>query len=212
MSLTLYFLRHGETTYSKAGAYCGEVDAELTPEGVRMAKAFAEAYRLVAWTAVYVSPMRRTVATAQPLCDALGVKMELRPGLEEMRYGKWEDKTAEFVKEHYWDDYIHWLTEPAWNPPTGGETSVEIASRASLVIAEIQQRYPTGNVLVVSHKATIRIVLCDLLGIDLGRYRDRIDMPAGSVTVVKFDLHGPLLQELGNRAYMTEDLRSRPGT
>lgn len=212
MSLTLYFLRHGETTYSKAGAYCGEVDPELTPDGVRMAKAFAEAYRLVAWTAVYVSPMRRTVATAQPLCDALGVKMELRPGLEEIHYGRWEDKTVEFVKEHYWDDYIHWLAEPAWNPPTGGETAVEIASRASLVITEIQQRYPTGNVLVVSHKATIRIVLCDLLGIDLGRYRDRIDMPAGSVTVVKFDLHGPLLQELGNRAYMTEDLRSRPGT
>ncbi len=212
MSLKLYFLRHGETTYSKTGAYCGEVDAELTPEGVRMAKAFADAYRLVAWTAVYVSPMKRTIATAQPLCDVLGCKMELRPGLEEMHYGKWEDKTVEFVKEHYWDDYIHWLTEPAWNPPTGGETSVEIASRASLVIAEIQQKYPTGNVLVVSHKATIRIVLCDLLGIDLGRYRDRIDIPAGSVTVLKFDLHGPLLQELGNRAYMSEDLRSRPGT
>ena len=212
MSLKLYFLRHGETTYSKTGAYCGEVDAELTPDGVRMAKAFADAYRLVAWTAVYVSPMKRTIATAQPLCDVLGVKMELRPGLEEMHYGKWEDKTVEFVKEHYWDDYIHWLTEPAWNPPTGGETSVEIASRASLVIAEIQHKYTTGNVLVVSHKATIRIVLCDLLGIDLGRYRDRIDIPAGSVTVVKFDLHGPLLQELGNRAYMSEDLRSRPGT
>ena len=212
MSLKLYFLRHGETTYSKTGAYCGEVDAELTPDGVRMAKAFADAYRLVAWTAVYVSPMKRTIATAQPLCDVLGVKMELRPGLEEMHYGKWEDKTVEFVKEHYWDDYIHWLTEPAWNPPTGGETSVEIASRASLVIAEIQHKYTTGNVLVVSHKATIRIVLCDLLGIDLGRYRDRIDIPAGSVTVLKFDLHGPLLQELGNRAYMSEDLRSRPGT
>jgi broad specificity phosphatase PhoE len=212
VSLTLYFLRHGETAYSKTGAYCGEVDAELTPDGVRMAKAFAEVYRLVPWTAAYVSPMKRTIATAQPLCDALGFKMELRPGLEEMRYGKWEDKTVEFVKEHYWDDYIHWLAEPAWNPPTGGETSVEIASRASLVITEIQQRYPTGKVLVVSHKATIRIVLCDLLGIDLGRYRDRIDIPAGSVTVVKFDLHGPLLQELGNRAYMSEDLRSRPGT
>ena len=188
------------------------MDAELTPDGVCMAKAFADAYRLVAWTAVYVSPMKRTIATAQPLCDALGLKMELRPGLEEIHYGKWEDKTVDFVKEHYWDDYIHWLAEPAWNPPTGGETSVEIAGRASLVIAEIQQKYTTGNVLVVSHKATIRIVLCDLLGIDLGRYRDRIDMPAGSVTVVKFDLHGPLLQELGNRAYMSDDLRTRPGT
>jgi broad specificity phosphatase PhoE len=212
VSLKLYFLRHGETAYSKTGSYCGEVDAELTAEGVRMANAFADVYRLMAWTAVYVSPMKRTVATAQPLCDALGCQMELRPGLAEMHYGKWEDRTAEYVKEHFWDDYIHWLTEPAWNPPTGGETSVEIASRASLVIAEIQQKYTTGNVLVVSHKATIRIVLCDLLGIDLGRYRDRIDMPAGAVTVVKFDLHGPLLQELGNRAYMSEDLRSRPGT
>ena len=24
----------------------------------------------------------------------------------------------DFVKEHYWDDYIHWLAQPAWNPPT----------------------------------------------------------------------------------------------
>jgi probable phosphoglycerate mutase len=212
LSLKLYFLRHGETVYSETGAYCGEVDAELTPDGGRMAKAFADAYRSVAWTAVYVSPMKRTIATAQPLCDALGLEMQPRPGLEEIHYGKWEDKTVDFVKQHYWDDYIHWLAEPAWNPPTGGETSVEIASRASLVIAEIQQKHTTGNVLVVSHKATIRIILCDLLGIDLGRYRDRIDMPAGAVTVVKFDVHGPLLQELGNRAYMSEDLRSRPGT
>jgi probable phosphoglycerate mutase len=212
LSLTLYFLRHGETVYSKTGAFCGEVDAELTPDGVRMAEAFADAYRSLTWTAVYVSPMKRTIATAQPLCDMLGLQMQLRPGLEEIHYGKWEDKTADFVKQHYWDDYIRWLAEPAWNPPTDGETSVEIASRASLVIAEIQQKYPTGNVLVVSHKATIRILLCDLLGIDLGRYRDRIDMPSVSVTVVKFDLHGPLLQELGNRAYMSDDLRNRPGT
>ena len=212
MSLKLYFLRHGETRYSATGAYCGEVDAESTPEGAQMAKAFADAHRSIPWTAVYVSPMKRTIATAKPLCDALGLEMQLRDGLKEIRYGKWEDKSVDYVKQHYWDDYIRWLAEPAWNPPTGGETSVEIASRASLVIAEIQAKYATGNVLVVSHKATIRILLCDLLGIDLGRYRDRIDMLAGSVNIVKFDLHGPLLQVLGNRAYMGEELAARPGT
>jgi probable phosphoglycerate mutase len=67
---------------------------------------------------------------------------------------------------------------------------------------EIQQKYATGNVLVVSHKATIRIIICELLGIDLGRYRDRIDMPAGAVSIVKFDSHGPSLQVLGDRSYM----------
>jgi len=212
VSLTLYFLRHGETIYSETGAYCGELDAELTAEGVQMAEAFAQAYRSIPWTAAYVSPMKRTIATAKPLCEALGLEMQLRDGLKEIRYGKWEDKSVDFVKQHYWDDYIRWLAEPAWNPPTGGETSVEISSRASLVIAEIQEKYAKGNVLVVSHKATIRIILCELLGIDLGRYRDRIDMPAGSVSIVKFDVHGPLLQVLGDRAYMGEDLRSRPGT
>ncbi len=176
-----------------------------------MAKKFAEVHRSIAWTAAYVSPMKRTVATAKPLCEALNLEMQLRDGLKEIRYGKWEDKTVEFVKEHYWDDYIRWLAEPAWNPPTGGETSVEISSRASLVIAEIQEKYATGNVLVVSHKATIRIILCSLLGIDLGRYRDRIEMLAGAVSVIRFDVHGPLLEILGDRAYMGEELRARPG-
>jgi broad specificity phosphatase PhoE len=72
VSLKLYFLRHGETGYSTAGACCGEVDAELTPEGAQMAKAFADAHRSIPWTAVYVSPMKRTIATAKPLCDARG--------------------------------------------------------------------------------------------------------------------------------------------
>jgi broad specificity phosphatase PhoE len=212
MSLRLYLLRHGETIYSQTGGYCGEIDPELTPEGTQMATAFAQIYSSIPWTAIYVSPMKRTIATAKPLCDAVGIEMQLRDGLKEIRYGKWEGQTVDFVKQNYPDDYIHWLAEPAWNPPTGGETAVEIASRASLVIAEIQEKYPDGNVLVVSHKATLRIILCNLLGVDLGRYRDRIDMLAASVSIVKFDVHGPLLQVLGDRNYMDEHLRLRPGT
>ncbi|ELR97260.1 histidine phosphatase family protein [Gloeocapsa sp. PCC 73106] len=212
MSLTLYLLRHGETKYSLTGGYCGSLDPELTPEGMQMAQAFAEAYQSLSWTAVYASPMRRTIATAKPLCEALGLEMELRDGLKEIDYGKWEDKTSEWVKEHYLDDYINWMTEPSWNPPTGGETGIQIASRASLVILEIERKYLSGNVLVVSHKATIRIILCNLLGIDLGRYRDRIDLPAGGLTKVKFGVHGPLLQSLSDRSYLDESLRARVGT
>lgn len=177
-----------------------------------MAEAFAAAYRQLPWTAAFVSPMRRTIQTAKPLCAAVGLDMQLREGLKEIQYGQWEGKTAESVRQEYGDDYIRWLTEPAWNPPTGGETAVEIASRAALVVAEIQQQCQAGNVLVVSHKATIRIILCSLLGIDLGRYRDRIDMPVASVSVVKFDVHGPLLECLGDRHHLPATLRNRPGT
>jgi probable phosphoglycerate mutase len=212
MSLNLYFLRHGETTYSQTGGYCGILDPELTDAGVEMAQAFAKAYQPVPWTAIYVSPMKRTIATAQPLCETGGMTMELRDGLKEINYGDWEDRNPEWVKQYHLEDYIKWMAEPAWNPPTGGETAVEVASRASLVISEIQSKYGEGNVLVVSHKGTIRIILCSLLGIDLGRYRDRIDMPAASVSVVKFDVHGPLLKKLGDRSYMSEELQFRAGT
>lgn len=212
MSLKLYLLRHGETTFSRTGGYCGAIDPELTAEGMLMAKAFGEVYRDLPWAAIYVSPMKRTIATAKPLCDAIGMEMQLRDGLKEIRYGEWEGQTADFVKQKYADDYVKWLTEPAWNPPTGGETSVQIASRAMLVIAEIEEKYSTGNVLVVSHKATIRIILCSLLGIDLGRYRDRINALAASVSIVKFDVHGPLLEVLGDRSHMSAELRALPGT
>ncbi|MGD1944079.1 MAG: histidine phosphatase family protein [Leptolyngbyaceae cyanobacterium] len=212
MGLCVYLLRHGETEFSKTGGFCGALDPELTAEGTAMAEAFAQRYQSMAWQAVYVSPMKRTIATAKPLCNALDLKMEIREGLREIQYGEWEGKTAETVKADYPDDYIHWLAEPAWNPPTGGESSVQISSRAALVMAEIEEKYTSGNILVVSHKATIRIILCSLLGIDLGRYRDRIALPVASVSVVRFDIHGPLLVKHGDRSHLPAELDARPGT
>jgi len=212
MSLKIYLLRHGETEHSQRGAYCGAMDPELTPEGHLMAQAFAKAYQSKPWTAIYVSPMNRTIATAQPLCAAVGLPMQLRDGLHEIGYGAWEGREQADVKQHFEHDYIRWLTEPAWNPPTDGETAVQVASRALPIITEIESNYSSGNVLVVSHKATIRIILCSLMGIDLGRYRDRIDAPAASLSIVKFDIHGPMLEILGDRNYMPDNLRNREGT
>jgi probable phosphoglycerate mutase len=211
VSLKLYLLRHGETPYSQEGAYCGTLDAELTPEGHLMAKAFADAYGSIGWTDVYVSPMKRTIATAQPLCDAIGLPMQIRDGLKEINYGAWENKDLDYVKQHYEQDYIRWMTEPAWNPPTGGETSVQIANRAMAVVAEIEAKYSNGNVLIVSHKATLRIIICSLLGMDIGRYRDRVNALAASVSVIKFATYGPMLEVLGDRHYMPAHLRDRAG-
>ncbi|MBW4419468.1 MAG: histidine phosphatase family protein [Myxacorys californica WJT36-NPBG1] len=212
MPLKLYFLRHGQTEFSRANLYCGSLDPDLTESGTQMAQAFADHYRTFTWDAVYVSPRKRTIATAKPLCDAIQTEMHLREGLIELNYGKWEGETVQTVQKTYHDDYVKWLAEPAWNPPTGGETAVEAASRSALVITEIQQHHSTGNVLIVAHKGTIRIILCNLLGIDLGRFRDRIAAPVASVSVVKFDEHGPLLEQLGNRDHLSEALQNLPGT
>lgn len=212
MSLTLYLLRHGETESSRTGAFCGNLDPELTAAGALMAAQFAAIYRQLSWQAVYASPMRRTRATAAPLCEAIGAEMQLRDGLKEIAYGEWEGRTLEDVRARYTDAYTHWITEPAWNAPTGGETAVHVASRASLVVTEILASHAAGNVLLVSHKATLRLILCSLLGIDLGRYRDRISAPVASVSVLRFGTYGPQLELLGDRSHLSEELRAMPGT
>ena len=212
MNLIIYFLRHGETTASQTGGYCGTLDPDLTSEGYQMAEDFANAYKSLPWVAVFSSPLRRAVAMAKPLCEAAGIRMQLKEGLREIAYGQWEGKTPEEVNREFHDTYVRWLAEPGWNAPNGGERGIDIARRSSLVIEEIEQTCSAGNVLVVSHKATTRIMLCFLIGIDLGRFRDRINMPVASISIVEMAVHGPMLHMMGDRAYLREHLRRRVGT
>jgi broad specificity phosphatase PhoE len=212
MSLIIYFLRHGETESSRTGGFCGTLDPSLTLEGYQMAEDFAAMYKSLPWAAVFTSPLRRAVATTQPLCDLIGMPPVLRDGLKEVAYGQWEGKISDQVNREYHDDYVRWLTDPGWNAPTGGEKGIDVAHRSSSVLDEIARTFTTGNVLVVSHKATIRIMLCSLLGIDIGRFRDRLDMLVSSISIIEMAPHGPLLHKLGDRSHLREGLRLRPGT
>jgi len=213
MTLRLYFLRHGQTELSREDNFCGSgLDPELTSEGLEMAQAFAAAYRATSWKAVYCSNLKRSIASGQPLCDVLSIQMQVRADLSEIGYGKWEGLSREVVERQYHDDYVSWLADPAWHAPTGGELAVVIARRGLRVVEEITQQFTDGNVLIVSHKATIRIILCSLLGIDVGRFRYRLVCPVGSVSIVEFTSEGPLLYSLADRSHLSEALKSLPGT
>ena len=137
---------------------------------------------------------------------------QLRDDLKEIGYGDWEGKTVAEVERDYHDDYIRWSADPAWHAPTNGEPAIAIAHRGLRVIEEIKARFDDGNILLVSHKATIRILLCSLLGIDVGRFRYRFGCPVGSVSVVEFGAHGPLLHALADRSHFDARLRDLPGT
>jgi broad specificity phosphatase PhoE len=213
MGLTLYFLRHGQTTLSREDNFCGSgLDPELTPEGLEMAEAFAAAYRKKDWAAIFTSSLRRSITTAQPLCDALGLGMQSRTELNEIAYGEWEGLSKETVEREYHDDYVRWLADPAWNAPTGGELAITVAQRGLQTVQEIKEQSVHGNILVVSHKATIRIILCSLMGIDVGRFRYRLRCPVGGLSVVEFTSEGPLLHTLADRSHLSERLRFLPGT
>ncbi|HXD31414.1 MAG TPA: histidine phosphatase family protein [Pyrinomonadaceae bacterium] len=213
MSLTLYFLRHGQTALSRADQFCGSgLDPELTPEGVEMAEAFAASYSSRSWQAIYSSKLRRAVATAQPLCDAKGMNLRVSSGFNEIGYGDWEGRTKQEVEQKFKSEYLNWLSDPTLHAPTGGELAITVVARALGAITEIAKQFADGEVLIVSHKATIRIVLCQLLGIDVGDFRYRVSCPVGSVSVIEFASQGPMLQVLADRSHLSAKLRELPGT
>jgi probable phosphoglycerate mutase len=177
-----------------------------------MARCFADAYQNIRFEALYCSPLVRARQTMAPLSLLTSQEVQVREQLREIGFGAWDGKTVEQVEAEFHDDYLRWSADPAWNPPTGGDTAIEIARRSRVVVEEIREVFPAGNVLVVSHKATIRIMLCDLLGIDLSRFRDRLDAPVASLAVIEFGSRGPLLLKLADRAHLPQQLSSLPGT
>ena len=177
-----------------------------------MATAFAEAYGDVAWRAIYASPLARAIGTALPIADRRSLQIERRDGLAEIDYGVWDGRTAEEVDRAHHDEYVLWSADPAWNPPSGGETAIALAQRMTDVVEEIRSAHPEGDVLVVSHKASIRVLLCALLGVDVGRFRYRFGCPVGSVSIVEFGRHGPLAAAVADRSHLDARMRGLPGT
>jgi alpha-ribazole phosphatase len=207
MPLRLYLLRNAETDYCRTGRYCSRDGIHLTERGRQMADYFAKRYKHIDWKALYCSPLKHAAETIRPLCNATGLDIQVRNDLRELSFGKWEGMAPREVNQQFHDDYIRWLADPAWNSPTQGEKGIRVARRSSDVLAEIEETYPDGDVLVVSHKATLRIMLCTLLGVDAGRYRDRLAMPVTALSMVELMDYGPFVRQLNDCSHLPKHLR-----
>lgn len=205
-------VRHGQTASSRENRFTGSSDPPLTAVGEEMAQAFARAYASVAWEAIYTSPMLRARQTADPLSRLSGVPTTLEDGLKEISYGEWEGLRQEEVKQRWPEAFEYWADDVASRGTPGGETAFHVAARAMRVVEAIRCRHHQGNVLIVSHKATLRVITCALLGLDVRLFRQRIAQPVCAVTMFVATESTSLLTLLGDRSHLSEELRSQEGT
>jgi broad specificity phosphatase PhoE len=136
--------------------------------------------------AVYCSPLSRTVETAGILAKPHGLDLVRRDGLREISHGRWEGLTRGEVEERFGGEYAAWEADPFTFAPEGGESGLEVLARALPVIRQIVVAHEGQPVMVVSHKATLRLLLCSLLGIDARGYRDRLDQSPACLNVIDF--------------------------
>jgi alpha-ribazole phosphatase len=210
--MNLYMVRHGQTAASRENRFSGSSDPPLTQVGEAMAEAFARAYAPLTWDAIYTSPMLRTRQTAEALSRHTGVELTIEDGLKEVEYGEWEGLRQEEVKARWPEAYEYWASDVASRGTPGGETAFHVAARAMRVVEAIRSRHLRGNIMLVSHKATLRVITCALLGLDVRLFRERIAQPVAAVTMFVVANGTAQLAFLGDRSHLSGELKDQEGT
>jgi probable phosphoglycerate mutase len=181
----VYLVRHGATALSD-DHFAGQTDVPLSEIGRAQARALGARLAGDPIDAFYSSPLHRTLETARLVAAPHGREVVLRAELREISHGRWEQKTRAEVESLYPGEYARWESDPFSFGPEGGETGVAVLARALPALSEIVASHPDGRVLVVSHKATIRLLVCAVLGFDPRGYRERLDSSPAGLSILDF--------------------------
>jgi probable phosphoglycerate mutase len=213
-TLSLYLVRHGQTDASLANRFCGRLDPPLNATGLLMAEALGARYGVPGeFREIVSSPLVRTQQTAAPTARGAGLPVTLDDGLVEIAYGEWDGRAEADVERDDAARFHAWAAHPGRVAPPGGESGADIAVRALAAVDRIRARHADGGkVLVVSHKATLRVLICALLGIDVDGFRSRIAQKVCAVSIIDFKVTGPLLQVLGDTSHLPPALLAGDGT
>jgi broad specificity phosphatase PhoE len=186
MPTRLYLVRHGATALTAEDRFSGAAGVDLSEAGREQVRRLAARIAGDRIAAVYTSPLGRTVETAAILAAPHQLTPVQEDGLREISHGRWEGLTRREVEARFGDEYATWEADPFTFAPVDGETGLAVLARALPVIRRIVVAHAGLTVLVVSHKATLRLVLTSLMGMDARGYRDRLDQSPACLNVVDF--------------------------
>ena len=182
----VFMVRHGATVLSAEDRFAGATDVALSDEGREQTRRLADRLSHEKIMAVYASPLGRTVETAQILAGPHKLEVQARDGFREINHGRWEQMTRREVEEKFPEEAAEWEKDPYTFAPLGGESGLAVTARALPALIALVREHAGQNILVVSHKATIRLLLSSLLGFDPRRYRDNLDQKPAALNVVDF--------------------------
>jgi broad specificity phosphatase PhoE len=206
----IYLVRHGETEYNRTGRFQGRNDQPLNERGRQQAQALAEALREEKFTAIYTSPLPRSLETAGFIrAFHPTVPMIEEPNFTEMDLGEFEGLDGRQWMEQNQDFVKAWAQNPASVRMPGGETLQEVQNRAIEALMGITDRYDPGSTLLIcSHNFVLLTILCHALQISLDRFRE---VKKGTASYSVLSLVGGRFhpEVINERSHLTEIPKAR---
>lgn len=178
MTGRLLLVRHGQTTANVAQVLDTlPPGAPLTERGQEQARALVDTLAGRAVASVHASAALRAQQTAAPLAAARGLAVQVHAGVHETGVGELEGRSDEAAHQAFTAVYARWLAGEQDARTPGGESAREVLARYLPVVAELRARLvaggSSGDVVLVSHGAVVRLVAAALTDVDAGYALDR---------------------------------------
>jgi len=161
----IILVRHGETEWNVKEVFRGRIDIELNKTGVKQAQLLAEHLSNIKIDAIYSSPLKRALTTAEIVAACHKLDVVIEPSLIDFDYGEWQGLSRQEVRDKYKELYAQWFTHPELVRMPAGESLDEVRERAVSVVDRVKARHE-GNVILVSHRVVNKVLICALLGLD----------------------------------------------
>jgi probable phosphoglycerate mutase len=172
-------------------------DVGLNDKGRAECAALAEYFAARPIAAIYSSPIRRAIETAQPISGRLGVDLQLDARLIELDFGAWNGAAFDALEDvPEWRDWN--VFRSGMRPPGGGETMVEAQARIAGAMVDLKDRHDKAELVLLSHGDVIKAVLAYWAGIPLDLCR-RIEISPASISTVALDRHGVSILQINQQ-------------
>ena len=163
----IFLIRHGETEWNATGRLQGRSNVQLSAVGVHQARLLAAHAPFNAVEAIYSSDLIRARTTAEILAERFDQPVRVMSELRETSFGEWEGHSIRELAEDLTDGFEKFFTDPELCCPPHGETFAECQERVVNAVRKIVAANENRRVIIVSHGAAIRLILCAALGMPI---------------------------------------------
>ena len=190
---TILLARHGETDWNRQGRFQGHADPPLNATGRAQAAELAAELKAVGLAAVYSSPLRRALETAQAVAAEHGLDPVAVDALREVDVGSWQGLTRVEIETQFPEQFARWLDyDQGWED---GESYEEMGRRAVAALLELALAHEGERVLAVTHGGPIRAAFAFADGSSHADAR-RLGPRIGNVFLAEFAVEGEALRRL----------------
>lgn len=168
---TVYLIRHARTASNREGRYMGWIDESVDPGEAPSIIKLTDRLADENIAGIYSSPLARARETAAPLAARLGLGVDVRTDLAELRMGSWEGLTQTEIAAKWPAEWRTWRSDPAALEMVGRESLCDLGRRVGRCLDEIVRESGSASIAVFAHDTVIRVGLLHMLDLPLTRYR-----------------------------------------